>query len=154
MEIPGCLWDWVASRMSRCFSQNVVFTQKTDCQANYGYLGSTTWQIFSPKWRKWDCCFKENSRRYLFPMTKFKLPNGNYDFGKLESVMSLTASPHLAFSDEISSNINECDFFWCSIMKCVNTWKFSITQFPYDNEVIKSYTRNLFKVQNRPMNFI
>lgn len=49
----------------------------------------------------------------FFPTTKFKLSSENYDFRKLESVISLTASPHLKkFSNEISSDINKCRGFF------------------------------------------
>lgn len=50
---------------------------------NYGYSELGIWQIFSPKWTRWACHFKENNWHYLYSMIKFKLSRENKNFVKL-----------------------------------------------------------------------
>lgn len=105
------LCDVWGVRSKGLFSQNIIFTWKDEWQTNCGYSDLGTWQTFSQKWTEWACRFKENNWRYLSPEIKFELSSENQSFGKcVSSTVNLTVFHN--FSNETSSDINNCDLFY------------------------------------------
>ena len=114
---------WVASLL---FPRYTVFTWKNDWQIDYGYSYLGVCWIFSQE----SCHWKENNRRYLLPIVKFKFQ------AKIRLLKTCICHHEFDsfpisqdFYDEIGNDINRCTFLilynneMCQIWKiCVIRW--------------------------------
>lgn len=126
----ACVWCFSRQLDEPHFSWRTIVTGKYDCQKSFGYLFLEVWQTISKILTKQFVISQEKNWQYLLPMKNLRFKGKNWNLGKLgSSAMCLTVplclKTFLMTSVLILTNVT----FRYYVMKCVNIWKTSITQW-------------------------
>lgn len=102
--------------------------------SNYHHSHLTVWQIFSQKWTKTDCHFRENSWQYEWLMTKFQTFEWKLEFWKIH-IHHYELDSFWITSGEINSDMDKYEFLLLYNEAC-HTIQWTRTQdFPNDQSM-------------------